>query len=133
MQRDVLFSAAYHPLTAPIRHALLPGCKRWCAGKRCDYPGCPKGALSSGKCFAHGGGKRCDEEGCGKRSVGYTGTGNSAKCKAHGGGKRCSVADCSRSAAAGPTGTCVAHGGGEGPRHPASKAHVYQHGRMTLL
>ena len=75
-------SAAYHPLSAPIRHSLLPGCKRWCAGKRCDYPGCPRGAKgSSGKCISHGGGKCCDEEGCTKARQGPTG-----KCVAHGGG-----------------------------------------------
>jgi len=101
---DVLLSATSHTRTALIRHALLPGCKRLCAGKRCDFTGCPKAAR-----------------------------GNSTKCAAHGGGKRCSVPDCNRSAVAGPTGTCSAHGGGEGPRHHASKAHVYQHERTILL
>lgn len=76
-------------------------------GKRCQHPGCPKGA--EGKtdyCISHGGGVRCSFEGCQKSA-----RGRADFCIAHGGGIRCAVDDC-RKSAQGSTPLCIAHGGG---------------------
>jgi len=77
--------------------------------RRCEEPGCDKGARgSTSRCSAHGGGKRCEEPGCDTSARGSTG-----RCKAHGGGKRCEEPGCDKSAAY-PISTlrCYAHGGG---------------------
>jgi len=50
--------------------------------KRCDVSGCPKGAVTLGRCVAHGGGRRCGEPGCSKAGVGPL-----VRCIAHGGGR----------------------------------------------
>lgn len=75
--------------------------------KRCEFPGCTKGARgASGLCIGHGGGQRCQKPGCSKGAESRT-----AFCKAHGGGRRCQHLGCTKSAE-GKTDLCIAHGGG---------------------
>jgi len=77
-------------------------------GKRCEEPGCGKGAIgSTSRCIAHGGGKRCEELGCDKSAQGLM-----SRCIRHGGGKRCEKPGCGKSAL-GSTSKCVTHGGGK--------------------
>jgi len=72
--------------------------------RRCEEPGCDKGARgSTSRCSAHGGGKRCEEPGCDTSARGSTG-----RCKAHGGGKRCEEPGCGK-CARGSTGRCASH------------------------
>ncbi|KAG8368708.1 hypothetical protein BUALT_Bualt15G0073800 [Buddleja alternifolia] len=76
--------------------------------KRCNFPGCAKGARgSTGLCIGHGGGQRCQKAGCDKGAESRT-----VFCKAHGGGNRCQQLGCTKSAE-GKTDHCIAHGGGK--------------------
>lgn len=81
--------------------------------KRCEFPGCTKGARgASGLCIGHGGGQRCQKPGCNKGAESRT-----AFCKAHGGGRRCQQLGCTKSAE-GKTDLCIAHGGGRRCQFP---------------
>ena len=50
--------------------------------KQCQVEGCDKGALSGGRCSAHGGGRRCQEPGCDKAPA------SGGRCIIHAGKKR---------------------------------------------
>lgn len=74
--------------------------------RRCNAPGCAKGARGkSGRCQKHGGGKRCNAIDCTKGAQG-----SSEYCLFHGGGYRCTVPGCS-TGARGTSGLCAKHGG----------------------
>jgi hypothetical protein len=51
-------------------------------------------------------GRRCQQVGCAKSAI----AGGTEFCMAHGGGRRCQLDGCSKSAASGSTQFCVAHG-----------------------
>lgn len=81
--------------------------------RRCNFPGCTKGARgASGFCIGHGGGQRCQKPGCNNGAESRT-----VYCKAHGGGRRCEHLGCTKSAE-GKTDYCIAHGGGRRCEHP---------------
>ncbi|GFP87087.1 probable WRKY transcription factor 19 [Phtheirospermum japonicum] len=81
--------------------------------KKCNFPGCTKGARgATGLCIGHGGGQRCHKPGCNKGAESRT-----AFCKSHGGGRRCQHLGCTKSAE-GKTDHCIAHGGGRRCGHP---------------
>lgn len=85
--------------------------KRFCRrhiSRACHYPGCTKTRLGPQYCIRHGGGKRCEVPGCAKGASGTVG-GGARFCIAHGGGRRCRVDGCTSTAKR--DGLCSSHGG----------------------
>ena len=81
----------------------------------CKLDECPNEAVGkSGLCISHGGGKRCQEPGCNKGAVPVAKgavpvRSTPDRCSKHGGGYRCEEAGCNKGAR-GLTGRCLAHG-----------------------
>ena len=81
----------------------------------CKLDECPNEAVGkSGLCISHGGGKRCQEPGCHKGAVPVAKgavpvRSTPDRCSKHGGGHRCEEAGCNKGAR-GLTGRCLAHG-----------------------
>ena len=85
--------------------------KRFCrkhSTRACQHPGCTKTRLGPQFCIRHGGGKRCEVPGCNKGASGTIG-GGAHFCIAHGGGRRCRIEGCQSTAKRG--GLCSSHGG----------------------
>ena len=85
--------------------------KRFCRrhiSRACHFAGCTKTRLGAEFCIRHGGGKRCEVPGCAKGASGTVG-GGARFCIAHGGGRRCRVEGCKSTAKR--DGLCSSHGG----------------------
>lgn len=85
--------------------------KRFCRkhmSRACHYPACTKTRLGPEFCIRHGGGKRCEFPGCAKGASGTVG-GGARWCIAHGGGRKCRIEGCKSTAKR--AGLCSSHGG----------------------
>ena len=76
--------------------------------RACHFEGCCKTRLGPEFCIRHGGGKRCEVPGCTKGASGTVG-GGARFCISHGGGRRCRVEGCKSTAKR--DGLCSSHGG----------------------
>jgi hypothetical protein len=85
--------------------------RRFCKkhmSRACHFPECNKTRLGPEFCIRHGGGKRCEFPGCAKGASGTVG-GGARWCIAHGGGRKCRVEGCNSTAKR--AGLCSTHGG----------------------